>query len=106
MTTTRYKQDAAYELTGIEARIRSTERSIKTTANAKTAAIGDAVLPSLLRQRAALRAEMAALPQRPERVFAYSAGNSACLTRDAVTEPFTAAELEALAIPEFLRRRV
>lgn len=97
----RYRQDALYELQGLEARIASNKRSAYNTLNAKTAAIADAVLPSMLRRLAELREEVRTLPERPPYVFEHRNGNFACLSR---TTPLTEAELEALEIPDFLRR--
>jgi hypothetical protein len=60
-----YRQDAAYELAGIEQRLVTNERSAETTANRKSAAIADAVRPSLERRAVELRALVATLPERP-----------------------------------------
>jgi hypothetical protein len=63
--TARYRQDAAYELSGAEAELRSVERSLKNTANGTTAAIAQSKLPGLQRKVEALKKELDALPDRP-----------------------------------------
>jgi hypothetical protein len=105
MTHTRYSQDAAYELAGLEARIASNRKSARNSVNPKSAGIADAVLSSLERKAAALRDEVATLPERPDRRFGCAEpeafANAPILT---LTEAQVAA-LENEPIPEFLRRR-
>lgn len=100
--TTRYKIDALAELGTIEGRIKSARKSLRDTANATTARIAEATLPSLERKAAALRAEIATLPDRPPLTFAYNAnGNDwrkPCPV--AADDPIFA----TLDIPAFLRR--
>lgn len=62
---TRYKIDAQAELVTLEQRIASTRKSLRATANATTATIELAKLPSLERKALALRAEIENLPERP-----------------------------------------
>ena len=105
-TRERYRQDALYELASVEADIASARKTLEHTANANTARTKLAVMPSLERRAQALRDEAAKLPERPERQWDRRGdGNFRCLTRDGHAEPFTEAELAALAIPAFLERR-
>lgn len=93
-----YKQDAAYELAGIYAKIASNRKSAATTGKASTAKIADACLPSLEKRRLELLAELDTLPVRPERqAFVSHSGkfNYATTWPDAT---------EDLSIPPFLRR--
>lgn len=95
-----WKQDAAYELSGIEARIASNRRSAESTDKASTAAIADATLPSLQRRAAELRDLVKTLPERPSQWSSPSVQH----TDTPRTTPLTEEELEALEIPAFLRR--
>lgn len=97
---TRYKQEIAYELSGIKAKIVSNRKSAQTTGKAATAKIADACLPSLLATEAALTSELATAPERPERcgyVSHSSKFNYATTWPDAI-------EGDGLDIPAFLRR--
>lgn len=101
----RYKIDAQGELVSLEARIASARKTLRDTAQANTARITEAVLPSLERRAEALRHEVETLPDRPPLDF-RGGGNFPCLLRDYVLEPLTAAELETLEVPAFLQRAV
>jgi hypothetical protein len=98
----RYKQDALAELYSLEARIKSARKSLRDTANATTAHIAEATLPSLTRKADALRAEAATLPERPPREFAWAASGDdwkrPCPV--AADDPIFA----TLDIPDFLKR--
>ena len=96
-----YRQDAAYELAGVDARIASTKRSAVNVSSRQSAEIADAVLPSLERRAAELRELVATLPERPARV-SHDAG--AAIQFPTHPTPLTAAELAGLDLPEFLRR--
>lgn len=98
----RYKDDARRELYAIEQKIASHRRTIKNTANKKTAAISDKVLISLERQAEALRIEIEQLPSTPVR--RYEAISHGHVTFTPRTTPLSEAELVNLEIPGFLRR--
>lgn len=98
----RYKQDAFADLYSVEAQIRSARKTLENTANANTAAAKLGSLPSLERRATALRAEAAALPERPPREFAWAASGDdwkrPCPV--AADDPIFA----TLDIPDFLKR--
>lgn len=100
--TYRDKLEALYDLYGIEQTIKSNRKSAQNSPNRKSAEIADSTLPSLLRDAAALRALVETLPERAERAWDTLDGNSIkVMTR---TTPLSQEEIDALEIPEFLRR--
>jgi hypothetical protein len=87
----------------LSAELRSARRSAEDALSPKTRAIKAKLIPGLERRLAEARAAFERLlaTPRPERSFA-PAGNFPIRFRDALPSPEDA---EAMAIPEFLRRR-
>lgn len=96
----RYKDDARRDLYSIELRIDAHKRTVRNTANKKTAAISDKVLLSLERQADELRIEITKLEDRPTRQYVASDH----ITFTPRTTPLSEKELEDLTLPAFLRR--
>lgn len=98
---TRTKLDAINELNALQRQIASNRKTATNSNKRETAELCDKLLPSLVAKAGALLAEIPTLPEREALTFAHTDGNFPCLTR---TSAFTEAELDALAIPAFLRR--
>lgn len=97
----RYRTEIMRELYSLENRVASTRKTLANTANATAAKVSEAVLSSLEKKVATLKTELATAPEDPPRQFFYG-GDFPCLTR---TTPFTETEMDALEIPDFLRRQ-
>ena len=97
---TRYKIDCLGDIAQVQNLIRSNRKTAQNAVNPKSAAICDAVLPSLQVKLAKLEAELETLQERPELTFNYNRG-SHLYSR---TTPLTQAEVDALAVPDFLVR--
>lgn len=82
-------------------KLRRTDRLAKDTPKRSTAAICDAVRPSLVRTIAKLESELAATPELPAE---RPASPASTFTYTPNCNPLTKEELEALYIPEFLKR--
>lgn len=100
-----YKQDALYELSGVEAKITSITKQLG-AANPNSVKIATALLPGLMLKRLALEQQAAALPERPARAVGYAANNTF-----PVREPFPEGQCPDyaagvdLTIPYFLQRK-
>ena len=100
--TERYKQDAAYELVGVEQQLASARRSSENTENPNSRKIADGKIVALERRRDALKQEVETLPERPVRQWGVPVG--AKITPSPEPRRWTQEELDNLEIPDFLKR--
>jgi hypothetical protein len=96
-----YRQDAAYELAGIEGDIRAAARSLGRTNKRSTVTIEESKLRGLNKRAAELRHMVATLPERPTRDTRDAGAGISFPTHPT---PLTKEELDGLELPTCLRR--